>query len=64
MYFQKNVNMLLKKKMLPEYSTNNIEIFPDSVIEDSYDENSNKENSNEVNFVEENLVQNAILSYS
>ena len=38
---------------LPEYSTNNIEIFSHSDREDSDDENSYEENSDEVNFVEE-----------
>ena len=43
-YFWKNVNVLLKKKTMPECITDNTEILSDSDKEDSDDESSNEEN--------------------
>ena len=48
--------MLLKKKKMPEYITDDIEIPSDSDRKDSDEENSNEEYSDEENFIEENKV--------
>ena len=41
--------MLLKKKIMPEYITDDIEISPDSDGKDLDEENSNEQNSDEEN---------------
>ena len=45
--------MLLKKKKMTEYITDNKEIYSDSDSEDSDEENSNEENYDKRNFNEE-----------
>ena len=46
--------MLLKKKKIPKYIIDDIEISSDSAEENSNEENSDKDNSNEKNYDEEN----------
>ena len=41
--------MLLKKKIMPEYITDDTEISPDSDRKDPDEENSNEQNSDEEN---------------
>ena len=50
----KNVSMLLKKKKIPKYIIDDIEISSDSAEENSDEENCDKDNSNEKNYDEEN----------
>ena len=45
---------VVKEKKLPEYVTDDIEIFADSDREDSDEENFNEENSDEESFNKEN----------
>ena len=47
--------MLLKKKKIPKYVIDDIEISSDSAEENSDEENSDKQNSDEKNSDEENL---------
>ena len=49
-----NVNTLLKKKKIPQYIIDNMEISSDSDRGDSHEENSDKENFDEEISDEEN----------